>query len=45
MVVNERFKFVTGGNKFGHRKSRLHSLGLEMNMEEEDLATIDDELS
>jgi hypothetical protein len=46
MMIGDRFKFVAmGGTKFWHRKSRLHSLRLEMNMEEEDIPPADDELS
>ena len=46
MMVGDRFKFVAmGGTKFWHRKSRLHSLGLEMKMEEEDMPPADDEPS
>jgi hypothetical protein len=46
VMVGDRFKFVTmGGTKFWHRKSRLHSLGLEMNLAEEDMPPADDELS
>ena len=46
MMVGDRFKFVTtGGTKFWHRKSRLHSLQLEMNLEEENMPPADDELS
>jgi hypothetical protein len=42
MMVGDRFKFVTmGGTKFWHRKSRLHSLGVEMHMEEEDMPPAD----
>lgn len=38
MMVGDRFKFVAmGGTKFWHRKSQLHSLRLEMNIEEEDM--------
>jgi hypothetical protein len=46
MMIGDRFKFVAmGGPKFRHRKSRLHSLGLEMNMEEGDMRPSSDELS
>ena len=45
MMVGYRFKFVTiGATKFWHRKSRLHSLGLEMNMDEEDMPPAEDGL-
>jgi hypothetical protein len=44
MMVGDRFKFVAmGGTKFWHRKSRVHSLRLEMNIEEEDMPPADDE--
>jgi hypothetical protein len=46
MMVADRFEFVAiDGTKFWRRKSRLHSLRPETNIEEEDMPPADDELA